>query len=137
MKKNLLIALLLGAAIAGLVESAPRLGVNVTKVYQNNGDTRVPFSVSVTSLAWTTVLAASESRRYAVIQTTSTSISAICISTISASADNCNSTRPGRRFPIATYMMEDYSEAALYARGITGSNETISLVGEYQYDSRD
>lgn len=137
MKKNLLIALLIGMVAVITVNSAPRLYVQVQKIYRNHGDTRSGFLVTVASTSWTTVMAADVERRYAQIHTTSTVIDTVCLSTISASATVCEATLPGRKFPGVGSQVEDYSEAILYARVIDGSGASIYLLGEQQYDSAD
>ena len=135
MKKNILIALLLGVVLGGVVTAAPRFKVHVTKVYQNFGDTRVPFAVELVDSAWTQILSSDANRRYAVIEATSTANGGIiCLSTSTTVGMACAATLNGQKIGLTRYSVEDYNEAALYGRSSSGS---LYVVGEYQYDSLD
>ena len=136
MKKNLLIAVLLGVLMAGVAYTAPRGDFSVGKSYDNNGNTRVGFFVSVASTAWTTILSADANRRYAVVHATSTSIPELCIST-SALSSACTATLPGRHLPQVGIVFEDHNEAALYGRLLGGVGGSVYLLGEKQHDSAD
>lgn len=142
MKKEYLLIVILGVvAFAGLASTAPRKDFQVTKVFTNNGNARQEFLVNVTSTAWVEVLPASATRRYAVIHATSTSITEVCLSTISAAATVCSATTAGRHMPHVGIVIEDHNEAALYARGIAASASitpsSVYLMGEKQYDTGD
>lgn len=142
MKKSIILnSFLIGVVLSGLALATPRLNVYVQKVSQNNGDYREGFLVSITSSSWTSILSADEDRRYAIIHATSTSITEVCLSTISAAATTCTATLPGRHIPNVGIVVEDWNEAPLYARGIAASDgitaTSINLMGEKQKDSRD
>ena len=136
MKKNILITLLLGVILGGLATAAPRLGPSVTKSTDNNGDTRVPFSVTLSSVAWTQVLGENEDRRYSIVETTSTSISGfVCLSTFTTVGIECTATTNGQKLGLTKHYIEDHNEALLYGRNSEAAS--IYLSGEYQYDSKD
>lgn len=141
MKIQAKLGLLIIAVFAVSVFAAGRQSPFVTPTSVNNGNTRAGFMVAVTTTAWSTVLSSDVRRRYAVIHTTSTSVVEICLSTVSAAATTCTADTEGRHFPHIGTVVEDHSEAALYARGIAGDVESVAksvnLYGETQYDSTD
>jgi hypothetical protein len=142
MKKGLLLAVIaIVGSLAVYSGAASRQSPLVTKTSVDTGDTRAGFLISVSSKAWVNILPASGTRRYAIIYATSTSITEVCLSTVSAAATVCSATLPGRHLPSIGLVIEDNSGAALYARGIGGGDAiaptAISLYGETQYDSGD
>ena len=135
MKKNILIALLLGAVGVGLVFSAPRNRPGVDKTSRNEGNTRSDIYVALSSQTWTSVLAASTRRRTAVLQTLSTASYLVCLSSHNYTAFSCSSTRAAIRLePGGAYI--DYNEAVLYGR-IADEGSGVAIYGQEQYDSGD
>jgi hypothetical protein len=125
-------------ALYGVIKSAPRQDYSVTKTYINNGNTRVPFSVSVASTSWTAVLSTQDTRRYSIIETTSTALPGfICLSTTTTSGTTCTNSSNGQKLGLVKYYIEDYNEAPIYARLQDGIAGSVYIVGEIQYDSKD
>ena len=141
MKKYFL--LILGVIAIGMMASidsisAPRGKIFVDKVYTNNGNTRVPFSVAVDSTSWVQVLPTRANRRYAILQTTSSSLSGyICLSTTTQSSIVCDDTTNGMIIGNPHSILENYSEAVLYARYQDGVAGTVYIKGEEEYDNGD
>lgn len=129
------------ALFSVLAYAAPRQSPFVTKTARNDGDSRSGFRVSVGTAAWVEVLSSDVRRRYAVFYGTGTAMLEICLSTVSASGTTCLANTDGRHMPTIGVLIEDYSEAALYARGLANgvltSSSPVILNGEYQYDSAD
>jgi len=141
MKKYFLF--LMGVIAIGLLgsvytNSAPRGKIFVDKISINNGDTRLPFNISITSTSWTQVLPKRAKRRYAVIQTTSTAMAGyICLSTTTTSGVLCKDDTKGMVIGQSLSILENHSEAILYGRLQDGVGGTVYLRGEEEYDSGD
>lgn len=137
-KSNILNIILIGVLFISAGFAAMRGNVFVERFYKNNGDTRVPFAISISSTSWTLVLPKDEHRRYTIIQTSTTApAGVICLSTTNALATVCSDTTKGIRITGSNNRYEDYSEAVLYGRLQDSVAGSVSLYGEYQYDSRD
>ena len=120
--------------IASLLKAEPRGDTFVTKVAENEGNTRAGFSVSCSSNEWTTVLAVRAIRRSFLVQSLSTATELVCLSTFTTSGYACSSSAPGVTLATRdTY--NDNSEQAIYCRGQSGAAQTLK--GFENYDSRD
>jgi len=136
-KANVLTVVVVAACLAGLLFASPRGDVFTKRVYTDDGNTRVPFVVSVASTAWTSIYAANVNRRYAIVHTTSTSTVDICLSTTTTAAAACTTATPGIKLGQVFEVFEDHSQAALYGRTLATTPGSVYLYGEYQYDSND
>lgn len=137
MKNHAKLSLVIIMAFAAMAWAASSPGSFVTKTYTNTGNTRAGFLVVVSSDSWSTILPASAIRRYSVIHATSTTVIEVCLSTISVTATVCSATLPGRHIPQVGIVIEDNSEAALYARVIDGNAADVNLMGERQHHDVD
>jgi len=101
------------------------------RVFQNEGDTLGPISVTCSDSAWTAVSAASSIRRSVLLQTLSTAGASVCIST--ATAGPCVDTMPGLELE-AGANVTDFSEALLNCRSRSGN---VQVKGMAYSDSED
>lgn len=135
MKKTIiLVSFIAVAAFAGFINAAPRDGVNVDKVYKNDGDTITPIYISCSSTTWTTVLSASPTRRVAKLITLA-STDVVCLSTNTTTASICDATRPGYRLQ-AQLLFEHASEAIVKCRA-ADTKAAVAVYGLDYTDSKD
>jgi hypothetical protein len=141
--KKILLAIFLFCGAWMLIETvtaAPRLGVEVTKTYLNEGNTRVPFAVACSSTAWTEVLPAGITRRSAILHTLSTADGIVCLSTATTSALTCAAATNGIHLEKGGAVV-DNSEAVLYGRVETGATGvtaySVYVYGIVYNDSKD
>lgn len=143
---NLIFAILLGLFMAGNAEAWPRKESSVTRITRNDGDSRAPFAITVTSYTWTVVGSSSTSvgtqtgasrlrRRAMTIQTLGTVTYGVCLSSVSAAANACDDSIGGYELGAAWGSVSIYDEVAWYARTRTGGTTVIK--GSEHYDSRD
>jgi len=97
MKRNLIIALLLGMLGSSYVASHPRSyqAQYTDRVMFDEGDTAEGFAVSCSSTAWTQIVASDEDSRIVEFQALTANTGGVCISTVTASAIACDDTTPG------------------------------------------
>jgi len=136
-KANILTGIAVSLCLACLLFASPRGNIFTQRVYKDNGNTRLPFVVSVASTSWSTILSADGNRRYAIMHTSSTATADICLSTTTTAAADCSATTPGIKLGQVFESYEDYSQAALYGRSFADSVGSTYIYGEYHYDSRD
>lgn len=136
MKKNILLILSLGIVFTSIAQAKPRDSVFSNGVIIDNGNSRVPFVVSLTSSSWTAILSEDSNRRYAIIQTSASATSDICLSTTTSSATGCSATTPGVKLGTIFDYFEDFNQAPLYGKVFEAGN-SLSVYGEYQRDNRD
>ena len=122
-------------SIVATAESAPRLSPSVTKTSINEGDTRTPIGISVSSTGWTQVLATNVRRRNAVLQTLSTAAGTVCLSTTTTES-SCSATTKGYKIEVGG-VLTDYSEAALNARLFDATSGSAYVYGMEYHDSGD
>lgn len=128
--------------------AAPRDKPGVTKTARNDGNARIPFTITCSASAWTVVgssqavastLMANEQaairRRSMTVQTLSSVTYAVCLSTTSASGDTCDDNRAGYELGSAWGSVSVYDEGLWYCRTRTGGSTVIK--GVEFYDSRD
>lgn len=145
MKTLILLAVLL-APLPSL--AAPRDKPGVTRTARNDGNTRLAFTISCSSSAWTVVgssQATSSSgsfseqaairRRSMTVHTLGTVTYAVCLSTTSASASACDDNIGGYELGSAWGSVSIYDEGVWYCRTRTGGSTQIK--GVEFYDSRD
>jgi hypothetical protein len=142
MKKTIIVFLcsLSVFAFDNYSNAAPRNRFDVTKIYTNEGDTRTPIGVALSSTSWTQVLPASTSRRAAILQTLSTADEMVCLSTTTSSATTCTSTTKGLRIEKGAAMV-DNCESVLYGKVATGTVTataySVYIYGMIYSDSKD
>jgi hypothetical protein len=144
--KRLALALL---CLGSLAYAAPRDKPGVTRIARNDGNTRLPFTVLCLDSAWTVVGStktvasqvnatgeyAAIRRRSITIQTLSTVNYAVCLSTISASADTCQDATTGYELGSSWASVSAYDEGLWYCRTRSGGSTRIK--GVEFYDNRD
>ncbi len=133
-KGYILSGFLLLAIFGSIAYSAPRFRIHVTPEFRNDGDTRAGINVSIDSSTWTQVLSASSTRRATIINTVASSPE-VCLSTITTSSVDCNSSTPGYHLE-ASIQYWDYSNAPLYAR-VKAASSTTTIYGMMYSDSGD
>ena len=143
---KLILAALLGLLLPGLASAHPRSRSDVQRVSRNDGDSRNPFAISVTSYTWTVVGSSSTSvgsqtgasrlrRRALTVQALGTVTYAVCLSSVSAAASPCDDSIGGYEIGAAWGSVSIYDEAVWYARTRTGGPTAIK--GSEAFDSRD
>jgi hypothetical protein len=134
--KIIFIAFLMGIIQCGELMAAPRGEVYVAKTYLNEGNSRTPIAVAVTSVTWVTVLNADVTRRSALLQTLSTATDAVCLSTFTTTNITCASTTKGTHLEPGGVVI-DNSEAILYGRMADTISGTVYIYGMEYKDSKD
>lgn len=116
----------LGALLLAVpfVWAAPRLADQVTKVFQQDGDRRLPLAVTCAHDSWTELLPARAVRRRAVLHALNSSVGNVCLSTITTIGYACTDTTPGVELSSGTFYSE-YSEAVLNCRSRASTSEKI------------
>lgn len=142
---RLILAGLLGLALAGTAQAWGRLGSQVTRVARNDGDSNLPFSVTCLESAWTSVgstsrtatgTSASRARRRAMtVQTLATVTYSVCLSSTSNSSSTCADTTNGYELGAAWASVSIYDEATWYCRTRAGGSTAIK--GVEHFDGRD
>jgi len=134
MKNYAKLSLVIIVAFVGMAWAASRGNVFVTKTSRNDGNTITPFYVSCSSTAWTTLLAASPTRRVAKFGTIA-SADIVCLSTAVAGVDTCSATQPGFRLQ-ASLPYEHASEALMACRALD-TKTAVTVTGLDYTDSGD
>lgn len=128
--------------------AAPRDKPGVTKTARNDGNARLPFTITCSSSAWTVVGSsqavasqpmaneqAAIRRRSMTAQTLGTVTYAVCLSTTSNSSSACDDNIGGYELGSAWGSVSMYDESLWYCRTRTGGSTVIK--GVEFYDSRD
>lgn len=134
-KNILLSAILVIFMIATVVFASPRLKIFVTKTSRNEGNTRTTIGVAVAESAWSQVLAASPSRRAAILQTLTAAAGYVCLAPTNVPGTECVVATAGARIEAGS-SYSDYSEQVLYARVFKGA-ANVYVYGFDYTDSRD
>ena len=99
-------------------------------VAQDYGNSLTFFSVTCSSNAWTSLAAASQTRRVLFIQRepTATTAQAVCVSTISAGGTTCASATSSLVISTVTPQVMIYSGAALNCRSIASDTLPLAVI---------
>jgi len=134
MKNHAKLSLVIIVAFVGIAWATARGPIFVQKTSRNDGNTISPIYVSCSSTTWTTLLAASPTRRVAKLGTIA-SADIVCLSTAVAGADSCSATQPGFRLQ-ASAPYEHASEALVACRALD-SKAAVTITGLDYTDSGD
>jgi len=118
----------------GIAFAASRQSPFVTKIARNDGDTRTPIYVSVSSTTWTQIVEQDYRNRRVLLQTLA-SADTVCLSSVTTASIICDATTKGARL-VATKDYEDYSEAVLYGRA-ADTKSAVAVYGMKYHDSKD
>ena len=146
MKTLALLAVFLALPLTAQAE--PREKRSVTKTARNDGNARLPFTISCLDSAWTVVgssqavaskLMANEQaairRRAMTVQTLGTVTYSVCLSTTSNSSSACDDNIGGYELGAAWGSVSIYDEGLWYCRARSGGSTRIK--GTEFYDNRD
>lgn len=145
---RLFLAALLGLCLAPSVRAEARTETGVKKVSRNDGNSRLPFTISCLDSAWTVVgssktvaaapMASEQAairRRAMTVQTLGTVTYSVCLSTTSNSSSACDDNIGGFELGAAWGSVSIYDESLWYCRARSGG--ATSIKGTEFYDSRD
>ncbi len=141
-----ILAGLLGLFLPIVASAHPRDRTSVIRTQRNDGDSVLPFAITVSSGYWTIVgssntFVGSETgpsrlrRRSLSVQTLSAVAFGICLSTSNSNTVACDDNSGGHELGSAWSSVTIFDEAAWYARTRAGGPGTIK--GAEHYDSRD
>lgn len=147
MKALALLAVFLAFPLA--VRAEPREKRSVTKTSRNDGNTRLPFTITCLDSAWTVVGSsqavataghaftqqAAIRRRSMTVHALGTVTYAVCLSTTSNASSTCADTIGGYELGVSWGSVSIYDEGLWYCRARSGGSTVIK--GVEFYDNRD